>query len=117
MEWHKIEYLIISAMGMRKRHLFCASSHHNVTYEKQEEFNKGYEPQGILLPPCLSVSIGIWTLAHKSDPRTEISVEIFRYDGLAPGPEVLLSWCFVLRMRRFPLALVLIIVVGMKWIA
>ena len=47
------------------------------------------------LPPCLSVTIGIWTLAHKSDPRAEISGEIVRYDALAPRPEVLLSWCFV----------------------
>ena len=27
------------------------------------------------LPLCLSVTIGIWTLAHKSDPRAEISGE------------------------------------------
>ena len=32
---------IFSAMRMRKRHLFCTSSHHNVPYEKQQEFNKG----------------------------------------------------------------------------
>ena len=47
------------------------------------------------LPPCLSVTIGIRTLAHKSDPRAEISGEIVWYDALAPRPEVLLSWCFV----------------------
>ena len=47
------------------------------------------------LPPCLSVTIGIWTLAHKSDPRAEILGEIVRYNALAPLPEVLLSWCFV----------------------
>ena len=29
MEWHKIEYLILSAMRMRKRHLICTSSHYN----------------------------------------------------------------------------------------
>ena len=46
------------------------------------------------LPPCLSVTVGIWTLAHKSDPRAEISGEIVRYDALAPRPEVLLSWYF-----------------------
>ena len=46
------------------------------------------------LPPCLSVTIGIWTLAHKSDPRAEISGEIVWYDALAPRPEVLLSWYF-----------------------
>ena len=40
MEWHKMDYLIFSAMRMRKRHLFCTSSHHNVPYEKQE-LNKG----------------------------------------------------------------------------
>ena len=32
MEWHKMDYLIFSAMRMRKRHLFCTSSHHNVPY-------------------------------------------------------------------------------------
>ena len=47
------------------------------------------------LPPCLLVTIGIWTLAHKSDPRAEISGEIVWYDALAPRPEVLLSWYFV----------------------
>ena len=30
-------------MRMRKRHLFCASGHHNVPYEKQE-LNKESEP-------------------------------------------------------------------------
>ena len=47
------------------------------------------------LPPCLSATIGIWTLAHKSDPRAEISGEIVWYEALEPRPEVLLSWCFV----------------------
>ena len=46
-------------------------------------------------PPCLSVTIGIWTLVHKSDPRAEISGEIVWYDALAPRPEVLLSSCFI----------------------
>ena len=41
MEWHKMDYLIFSAM--RKRHLFCTSSHHNVLYEKQPELNKVFE--------------------------------------------------------------------------
>ena len=49
----------------------------------------------ISLPPCLSVTIGIWTLARKSDPRAEISGEIVRYDALAPRPEVLLYWYFL----------------------
>ena len=45
MEWHKMDYyLIFSAMRMRKRHLFCTSSHHNVPYEKQQELNEGSEP-------------------------------------------------------------------------
>ena len=47
------------------------------------------------LPPFLSVTIGIWTLTHKSDLRAEISGSIVWYDALAPRPEVLLSWCFV----------------------
>ena len=34
----------ISVMRMRKHHLFCTSSHHNVPYEKQQEFNKGSKP-------------------------------------------------------------------------
>ena len=41
MEWHKMDYLIFSALRMRKLHLFCTSSHHKVTYE---ELNKGSEP-------------------------------------------------------------------------
>ena len=44
MEWHKMDYLIFSATRMRKRHRFCTSSHHNVPYEKQQQFNKGSEP-------------------------------------------------------------------------
>ena len=36
--------LIFSAMRMRKRHLFCTSSHHNVPYGKQQELPKGSEP-------------------------------------------------------------------------
>ena len=39
-----MDYLIFLAMRMRKRHLFCTSSHHNVPSEKQQEFNKGSEP-------------------------------------------------------------------------
>ena len=152
-EWHKMDYLIFSAMRMRKCHLFCTSSHHNVPYE-QQELSKGSEPWNkflaracaellicptllqtwayhmeklsrrvfyiygnwyflwvelsgwmgsvsyglradLSLPPCLSVTIGIWTLAHKSDPWAEISGEIVWYDALAPRPLVLLSWCFV----------------------
>ena len=44
MKWHKKEYLIFSAKGMRKRHLFCTSSHYNVPYAKQQELNKESEP-------------------------------------------------------------------------
>ena len=40
MAWHKMEYLIFSAMRM----LFCTRSHHNVPYEKQQEGKKGSEP-------------------------------------------------------------------------
>ena len=39
-----MDYLIFSAMRMRKRHLFYTSSHHNELYEKQPELNKGAEP-------------------------------------------------------------------------
>ena len=42
--WMKMDYLIFSAMRVRKRHLFCTSSHHNVPYEKQQQLNKGCEP-------------------------------------------------------------------------
>ena len=35
--WMKLDYLIFSAMHMRKRHLLCTSSHHNVPYENQLE--------------------------------------------------------------------------------
>ena len=40
MEWHKLDYLIFSAMRMRKHSLFCTSSHQNEPYEKQQEVNK-----------------------------------------------------------------------------
>ena len=43
MQLHKMDYLIFSAIRMRKRHLFCASGHHNVLYEKQQELNNGPE--------------------------------------------------------------------------
>ena len=45
MGWHKMDYLKFSAMRMRKRHLFCISSHHNALSEKQPEVNKGSEPR------------------------------------------------------------------------
>ena len=42
---NEMEWLFdISSMRMRKRHLFCISSHHNIPYEKQQELNKGSEP-------------------------------------------------------------------------
>ena len=44
MEWHKMDSLIFLAMSIRKRHLFCTSSPHNVSYENQQELNKGSEP-------------------------------------------------------------------------
>ena len=44
MEWHKMNYLISSAMRKRKRHIFCTSSHHNVPHEKQQRLNRGSEP-------------------------------------------------------------------------
>ena len=43
MEWHKMDYLIFSAMRMRKHHLIYTSSHHNALCEKQPERNKGSE--------------------------------------------------------------------------
>ena len=36
------------------------------------------------LPRCQSAATGISTLAHKSDPRAEISGEIVRFEDLAP---------------------------------
>ena len=44
LERHKMDYLIFSAMRMRKRHLFCISSHHNALSEKQPGLNNGSEP-------------------------------------------------------------------------
>ena len=43
-EMNEVEWHNFSAMRMRKHHLFCTSSHHNVPYEKQEKLNKGSEP-------------------------------------------------------------------------
>ena len=43
--WHKNGlFFMFSEMHVRKHHLFCPSSHHNVPYEKQQELNKGSEP-------------------------------------------------------------------------
>ena len=36
-----MDYLILSAMRMRKRHLSCTSSHHNVPYEKTKRAQQG----------------------------------------------------------------------------
>ena len=67
------------------------------------------------LPPCLSVTIGIWTSAHKSDPRAEISENrLVRRSGTTSRGTVVLV--FPLRMHRIPLCLGLTIFVGMKWI-
>ena len=40
-EWHKMDYLIFSAMCMRKRHLFCTSSHHHVPFENSKSSTRG----------------------------------------------------------------------------
>ena len=55
------------------------------------------------LPPCLTMTIGIWTLAHRSDTRAEISGEVVRYNALAPRPP---RPVFCLHIRRSPLTLV-----------
>ena len=44
MDWQKMDYLIFSAMRIRKHHRFCTSSQHNVPYEKRQELIKGSEP-------------------------------------------------------------------------
>ena len=49
MEWDKMDYLIFSAMRIRKRHLFCPICHHKVPYEKQQEVNKPWKES-----PCKS---------------------------------------------------------------
>ena len=54
--------------------------------------------RGRLVSPSLPVGDA---LAHKSDPRAEISGEIVWYDALAPRPEVLLSWHFVCACAAF----------------
>ena len=57
-EWHKMDYLIFSAMRMRKRHLFCTSSR---TVWKQQELIKGSEPWNEC--PCQSAcAIGKYAL-------------------------------------------------------
>ena len=55
MEWHKMDYLVFSAMRMRKRYLFSTSSHHNVPYEKQQELKNGPEAWVSLLSACATV--------------------------------------------------------------
>ena len=40
----KMWKIIFSAMRMSKRQPFCASSQHDVPYEKQQELNQGSEP-------------------------------------------------------------------------
>ena len=49
---------------------------------------------------CLNT--GIWSLAHKSNYRAEISGNIVRYDALAPRPEVLLYWYYACAYAVFP---------------
>ena len=36
-----MDYLIFSAMRMRKRHLFCTSSHHNVRMKNNKSSTRG----------------------------------------------------------------------------
>ena len=55
----------------------------------------------ISLTHCLSVTSGIWSLAHESDHQAEIWGSIVRFDTPAPRPEELLSW-YRLCMRSFP---------------
>ena len=72
MERHKMDYLIFSAMCMRKRHLFCTSSHHNVPYEKQQELNKGSEPWKSVLARARAQSLNmLYITTHLSVPYGE----------------------------------------------
>ena len=70
--------------------------------------------RGRLTSPSLPVGDDRYlNLSSKKDPRAEISGEIVRYYALAQRPEVeVLVFC--LRMRRFPVTLVLTIFMGMK---
>ena len=175
-EWHKMDYLIFSAMRMRKCHLFCTSSHHNVPYE-QQELSKWSEPwnkflaracaQLLICPTLLqtwayhmeklsrrlfyiygnwyflwvelsgwmgSVSYGLGadlslppSLPVGDDRYLNLSSQkrptgrnlggnrLVRRSGTTSRGTVVLMFC--LRMRNFPLSLVLTIFVGMKWIA
>ena len=59
---------------------------------------KGFVTYGlgadISLPPCLAT--GIWNFAPKATSGPEISGSIFRFDALAPRPEVLRFISFML---------------------
>ena len=72
MEWHKMDYLIFSAMRMRKRHLLCTSSHHNVPYEKQQEFNKGLSLEMSVLARARAQLLNmLYISTHLSAPHGE----------------------------------------------
>ena len=63
-EWHKMDYLIFSAMRMRKRHLFCTSRHHNAPYEKQQEVTRGLNHEMSNLLERVRYSYKCSTLVH-----------------------------------------------------
>ena len=53
-----MDYLIFSAMRLRKPDLFCTICHHNVPYKKQQELNNGvWTLKWVSLQECVNYQL------------------------------------------------------------
>ena len=67
-----MDYLIFSAMRIRKRHLFCASSHHNVPYENNKSSTKGLSLEMSVLARARTQLLNmLYISTHLSVPHGE----------------------------------------------
>ena len=71
MDWHKMDYLIFSAMRMSERHLFCISSHHNVPYENKSSTRGLGLEMSVLARARAQLLNMLYISAHLSVPHGE----------------------------------------------
>ena len=80
MERHKMDYSIFSAMRMRKRRLFCTSSHHGVPYERQQQLIKGLSLEMSVLARAQAQLFNmLYISTHLSLPHGENVLKIVLY--------------------------------------
>ena len=78
-EWRKMDNLILSAMRMRERHLFCTNSHHNVPYKKATRAQLKWNEMSVLARARAQLLNMPSTSTHLSAPQGENLWKIVLY--------------------------------------